>query len=150
MRILGLYDDHNCGAAVIEDGKILAAIEEERLSRIKLHDGNGPEGPGYRSLEAVLKMTNSSPDNIDRIALAIQSPGELMKYVMKDMFRKRTSSGFWLFCDALAAMGQLLVILSVFHNWWRIVKAKKLLRQYGFENTPIELVDHHTAHAASA
>jgi carbamoyltransferase len=151
MRILGFYDDHNCGAAVIEDGKVLAAIEEERLSRIKLHDGNGPEGPGYRSLEMVLKMTNSSPDNIDRIAVAIQAPGELMKFVMKDMLSQQSFK--WLtasFITRSPRWDNYWLFYPFFYNWWRLIKTKKLLRKYGFVNTPIDLVDHHTAHAASA
>ena len=45
MRILGIFDDHNAGCAIIEDGKILAAVEEERLSRIKLHNGNVDGSP---------------------------------------------------------------------------------------------------------
>jgi len=151
MRILGFYDDHNCGAAVIEDGKILAALEEERLSRIKLHDGNGPEGPGYRCLEMVLKMTNSTPDNIDRIALAIQPPGELLKLVMKDMLSQGNFKWFMAsFLTRSPRWDNYWLLYPYFYNWYRIVRTKKLLKKYGFANTPIELVDHHTAHAASA
>ena len=35
MRILGITDGQTSGAAVIEDGRILAAINEERIARIK-------------------------------------------------------------------------------------------------------------------
>ena len=65
MRILGFYDDHNASAAVIEDGQILVAIEEERLSRIKLHDGNTDDGPAHRSIAACLKISKSERSNPD-------------------------------------------------------------------------------------
>ena len=88
MRILGIYDDHNCSSAVVEDGRIIAAIEEERLSRIKFHNGNSTDGPPWRSLEKVLEMTGSDSSNIDRISIAIEHPAQLQKYVLKDLFLK--------------------------------------------------------------
>ena len=38
MKILGIHDGHNAAACLLEDGVILGAIQEERLSRIKNHD----------------------------------------------------------------------------------------------------------------
>lgn len=43
MRTLGFSVGHDKGAAIIEDGKLLVAITQERLSRIK-HDGAYSEG----------------------------------------------------------------------------------------------------------
>ena len=39
MRILGITDGQTSGAAVIEDGRILSAINEERIVRIKMARG---------------------------------------------------------------------------------------------------------------
>ena len=39
MRILGVHYSHDAGAAIIEDGKILAAVNEERYTREKLYWG---------------------------------------------------------------------------------------------------------------
>ena len=64
MRILGIFDDHNAGCAIIEDGKILAAVEEERLSRIKLHNGN-VDGPPINSLKSVLEYKFYVPNSFD-------------------------------------------------------------------------------------
>ncbi|MFQ5627980.1 MAG: carbamoyltransferase [bacterium] len=151
MRVLGLYDDHNCGATVVEDGKILAAIEEERLSRIKLHNGTGEDGPPWRSLEAVLNITNSSVSNIDRIAIAIQPPNALMKYVLKDLVLQKNFKWFISsFVTRSPRWDNYWFLYPLFYNWWRIVRVKRLLKRYGLEKTPIDFVDHHTAHAASA
>ena len=39
MKILGIHYGHDANVALIEDGKILFAIGEERLSRKKFHRG---------------------------------------------------------------------------------------------------------------
>ena len=36
MNILGISTGHDSGACIVVDGKIVAAINEERLSRIKI------------------------------------------------------------------------------------------------------------------
>ena len=46
MIILGVYDGHNAGAALIKNGKVLKAVEEERFSRIKNHDGRLAQNGG--------------------------------------------------------------------------------------------------------
>ncbi len=38
MRIIGIHDGHNAAACLLEDGRIVAALQEERLTRIKNHD----------------------------------------------------------------------------------------------------------------
>ena len=35
MYILGIHDGHNCGAALINEGKVVTSISEERLTRKK-------------------------------------------------------------------------------------------------------------------
>lgn len=54
---------HDSAVALVKDGKIIFAIEEERLSRIK-HDNNFPS----RALDFCLEQTNLKPDDIDIIA----------------------------------------------------------------------------------
>lgn len=45
MFLLGISCDyHDAAAALIHDGKIVAAVEEERLSRLK-HDNALPDAP---------------------------------------------------------------------------------------------------------
>ena len=39
ITVLGINDGHDCGAALIRNGKVIAAIQEERLSNIKHHSG---------------------------------------------------------------------------------------------------------------
>lgn len=36
MQILGIADHVNCGSALVKDGKVIAAINDERLVREKM------------------------------------------------------------------------------------------------------------------
>lgn len=65
MIILGIHDGHNASAALYIDGKIVAALAEERLSRSK-------HAYGYpaNAIEAVLDVGGIGIKDIDRIAMA--------------------------------------------------------------------------------
>ena len=65
MRILGIADGQTCGAAVLEDGRILAAINEERIARIKL-----ARGFPWESIREVLRLSSTSPTDIDEVGVA--------------------------------------------------------------------------------
>jgi len=55
---------HDGGAALVMDGRLVAAVEEERLSRSKRSFG----APPLRSLVEVLRLGGISPQDIDTIA----------------------------------------------------------------------------------
>ncbi len=151
MRILGFYDDHNAGSAIIEDGKILAAVEEERLSRIKLHNGN-EDGEPILSLEMALKMTNSTPENIDKIALGIMPAAEMQAYIHHDLFQVQKNRK-WILASLLSksiTWDKYWLWYPYFYNQFRINRTKKLLAKVGLGDKPIEFVDHHRSHAAAA
>lgn len=64
MNILGISAYyHDAAAAVVRDGVIVAAAQEERFSRIK-HD------PGYprRAIDAVLRTAGLAPSDVDLVA----------------------------------------------------------------------------------
>jgi carbamoyltransferase len=64
MRILGLSAFyHDSAAALVEDGRILAAAQEERFTRIK-HDAGFPD----RALAYCLEAAGCTLDQVDRIA----------------------------------------------------------------------------------
>ncbi len=151
MRILGFYDDHNAGSAVIEDGKILAAVEEERLSRIKLHNGN-EDGEPILSLEMVLKMTNSRPENIDKVAIGIMPAAEMQSYIHHDLFKVQKNHK-WILASLFSksiTWDKYWLWYPYFYNQFRIDRVKKLLAKVGLGDKPVEFVDHHRSHAAAA
>jgi carbamoyltransferase len=64
MRILGLSAFyHDSAAALVEDGKIVAAAQEERFTR-KKHDSGFPR----RAVEYCLSEAGVGLDRIDHIA----------------------------------------------------------------------------------
>jgi carbamoyltransferase len=152
VRILGIFDEHNCACAIVEEGIILAAIEEERLSRIKLHNGTTADGPPHRSLSKVLEMTGSSRSNIDFIALAIEPPKALLKYVLRDLLKEQHHER-WTYYSLFSTSirwDKYFLFYPYWYNWYRIQKVKELLHRFDLSGIPIQLMDHHLAHAASA
>lgn len=63
--ILGIHDGHNCGAALIRDGVVVASVNEERLSRRK-NDVGYPR----RAIEDVLKTGGVEARDLTEIAYA--------------------------------------------------------------------------------
>ena len=64
MYILGLTTMGNSSACLFKDDKILFAIEEERLSRIK-NDSSFP----YKSIDRCLKSENINLSDVDLITV---------------------------------------------------------------------------------
>jgi len=65
MRVLGLYCGHDSSAAVLEDGKVVIALEEERLT------GNKKQGGiPARSIMYICKELGCSPWDFDRVMIA--------------------------------------------------------------------------------
>lgn len=74
MRLLGLHaGGHDSAAALVEDGALVFAIEEERLSR-KKHDGAFPR----RAVEACLAFAGIPIEGVDGVCLSFD-PMEVLK-----------------------------------------------------------------------
>lgn len=67
MIILGICDSHEAHACIVRDGKLIAAMAEERLSRLK-----ADMGYPRLSIDAVLRITGIAAEEIDIIAFAGQ------------------------------------------------------------------------------
>jgi carbamoyltransferase len=66
MRVLGISPlDKDATASFLEDGKIVFACGEERLSRVKLQDGFP-----HRAIKLGLARTGWNPESIDTVAYA--------------------------------------------------------------------------------
>ncbi|MEK6900615.1 MAG: carbamoyltransferase N-terminal domain-containing protein, partial [Nanoarchaeota archaeon] len=62
MYILGISDSHDAGASLIKDGKIIAAVSEERLCREKF-----AYGFPFKSITEVLKIAKVKKEEISHI-----------------------------------------------------------------------------------
>jgi carbamoyltransferase len=151
MRIFGIWDGHDAGACVVEDGEIKVAINEERLTRRKL-DIRFP----INSIKACLEYLNLKPADIEAVAIT----GTQLTRVMARQFRFLDDNFYKLrrrlipkprfekekrFLKYFLAKFNLSY-LKGFTAW----QIKKKLEKLGFKNPKIYIVDHHLAHAASA
>ena len=151
MQILGIWDGHDAGACIVENGEIKVAINEERLTRKKL-DIKFPEN----SIRACLGYLNLKPTDIKIIA----TTGTQLTRIMARQFNSLDES-FYKLRRRLIDKPRLERNRRFFKYWtarfnashlegftkWQI---KKKLEKMGFESPKIYAIDHHLAHAASA
>lgn len=64
-HILGIHDGHNCGATLTTDGKVVASVSEERLTRRKNEVGY-PKG----AIEDVLRIGGIDPSELSEVVYA--------------------------------------------------------------------------------
>lgn len=148
MRILGINIGHDSGATLIDNGKVFA-VNEERLSRIKMHHGFP-----YLSIEEVLSIANLQPKDINLIAVE-------GKYIMPQFdigFDEKTGDWKKQFISRLGLEKFLLgtetgLSLARVALKPQVKKIKFGIEKYFNEKNfscPIEYVDHHHCHAATA
>jgi carbamoyltransferase len=70
MLILGVNNGVDAGAALVEDGRVIAAVNEERLNRKKMF-----WGPPLLSIGEVLRVAGVDPSRIDWVAQSSISGG---------------------------------------------------------------------------
>ena len=70
MVILGIADSHEAHACIVKDGRLIAAVAEERLTRLK-----ADMGYPRRSIDAVLKASGTAAEDVDVVAFAGREGG---------------------------------------------------------------------------
>jgi carbamoyltransferase len=139
MNILGISPFTDSSVTIIQDGKIICAVEEERLNRIKHY-----KGMPWLAIGECLDIANMSLKNIDIIAIGWNPLlgwktriGETIKsmFWMPGSFGSKVSrgSGYWKGCKEILRLKKLLAKRF----------APREVRQ------KIVFVEHHLAHAAS-
>jgi len=151
MKVLGLATMGSSSAAVIVDGVVIAAIEEERLTRLK-NDGGFP----YKAIELCLEIANLELSDIDVVAV-YWKPWRVFSRTYKvvsgvfsntgnivDVFHR----GMNAFVNANNSVKNNYPELR--GSWLDLFKIRSLLSQeFGEFNAKIEYHDHHDCHAAS-
>ena len=64
MKIIGIHDGHDASVALMVDGKIIFAAQEERFSRLK-----GDYGFPKRAVEEMFKFSGLKPSEIDLVTV---------------------------------------------------------------------------------
>ena len=148
MFILGIWDGHDSGAAIVRENQIEVAFNEERLTRRKL-EVRFPE----RSIKHCLQYLNSAPTAIKHIAvssydfsktLARIFPGTKEEYYLIRRRKKAPGSISTLTKKSkyiLTELGPSRLTKRVSEMY-----LKKTLKKLGFRNVTLHLVNHHQCH----
>jgi len=140
MIILGINGnrrEHNSAAAILVDGKLVASVEEERISRIK-GDNAYPVG----AIAEVMAIAGLGEQDIDMVAQVNLSRREQKPYLDR-LFER------------VAELGKQDPELRKFywkHQFERYARVWRPRRKPAgaLADRPMQAVEHHQAHAASA
>jgi len=150
--VLGLSYSYDSGAALLVDGEIVAAINEERINRIKMYSGF----PAL-SIAECLHIAGIAPAQVTRVAV-----GGRMNFLYES--GAESSSAMYRLMDALSRTGALRLLLgnrpsayalrAIFGNrvnpmFNRHGELTSGLAELGV-TAPIRYFDHHLCHNASA
>lgn len=151
MKILGLNIGHNATAALVDDGRVLAAVQEERLSRIK-----NAGGIPTLAIHDVLQLGGSiRPDQVDQVAVC----GTWSSYMVKDgrqviddytRMHAQADSPLSRVRAALAGHPRLRGLWKERASARYQQAVREQLTRLGISSTRVRFVDHHTCHAAMA
>jgi carbamoyltransferase len=154
MKILGIGDSYNCGAAAIENGNVIAAINEERLNRKK-----NCVGFPSQSVNKVLEIAGWTKEDIDAVAFATKYCASYTESIglqeHLDIVEKRkniisaASSILGGFFTTSAWKEIHKMFEKIIYRKRRKVISNILLKTYGIKSR-LYFVDHHQAHAANA
>lgn len=141
ITVLGIHDGHNAGAALIQNGEVLAAINEERLNNIKNYSG-----APILAIKKVFKIAKINPADVDLITIAsllrlddpVKVDGNklhfLAEYIAPLMHQK------WFIKTSVAFL----------HKFRKITDILNILNDLGIGDKKINFIEHHLAHAACA
>jgi carbamoyltransferase len=152
MYVLGIHDGHNASAVLLKDGRVVAGVQDERPRGLK-----NALGMPRAAIRDVLAQAQLSPADIDRVALSGLHGGEYL--ALDESVRPSEQIVKW----HQASYERRSI------NWKRAVRRlipdavyeslrgdrvrerrRDAVASLGFDPQRIRLVEHHTAHAASA
>lgn len=137
MRILGISCDyHDSAAALVVDGEVVAAAEEERFTRRK-HDNALPA----RAVASVLAIGDLDPGELDAVVVH-EKPLAVFSRVIASRQRRGPR--------ALGTFRREVPVLLK-RNLLVAYRIENLLRDLGAAKTPpVRYSEHHLSHAAAA
>lgn len=156
MIVLGITDSITSGATVVSDGRVLAAVAEERLSRQKM-----AMGFPRQAISEALRIASLDMKAVDHIVIATNSlfwrpePSKLEDYFRKPKERSRDlflSSGsfFAKFTNGSPMSRKVYYQLKSMLTSGRKGKIREELAACWGYHGEVSFIDHHLAHCASA
>ena len=127
---------HDSSACIARDGKLLFAVAEERLSRIK-HDAGFPR----RAIRACLEFAKVRPDQLDFICQGWPAPHRVFTTDLKCFLRGQYPITY------LNVLNSVRLYASMAHQNGGF---RSFTTHFGPTRAQMRFVDHHLAHAISA
>lgn len=152
VQVLGINMSHYSAACLFRDGRLIAAIPEERLNRIKF-SAAFPE----RAIRKVLEIGGVEPSQIDQVAIGTRCEMFDSTLAQRGEYRKTTRM--------VSMLSQVLPVSIVESDWLKqvyihslgAVRRRQFMSRYlpffnqiGIPKSKLVYYDHHTCHAAAA
>ncbi|MFX0195386.1 MAG: carbamoyltransferase [Candidatus Hodarchaeota archaeon] len=140
ITVLGLHDGHDAGAALVQDGKILAALQEERPRNIKHYSGT-PE----ISMRQVFEIANVHPSEVDIIAVAglVRTHAPYKENLLRVRLFER-------FTPFIASRTFAKLYVKILHKFRNMKTLKKCFDELGITDKTVIFIEHHLDHAMAA
>ena len=156
--VLGIAASHDASACVFRDGKLVAAVSEERISRIKCDGGRLPQG----AIDECLRMAGITRREVDHIASNYDHFSVRYARYYGEALHKRLERAISVGVKRLRGQeSDKQVFLREVQNRLRqdastqkpeeYLDTTEFLRAEGFRpDTQLHFIDHHLSHAAAA
>jgi carbamoyltransferase len=138
---MGVHDNHNASVCVVEDGKLVFALQEERLNRIKNYAGFP-----YLSIKSALEFGKLQIDDIDLFAFPFQHNPIIHRTQAEwiEWFKSFESPTTPLIEAFRQSPG------FRFYKTYNKHRRMKNIKKAGIPPGKVRFVNHHLAHAAAA
>lgn len=137
-NILGIHDGHNATAALLSDGRVVAAVQEGRITRNKNQAGYPRE-----AVEEVLTIAGMEAGDIDRVALASRFMHAAEFFEGWDWYRKN-------YRDQIRSAAEEPERRRFYLEQRQRERKTTITDHLGVDIDRIEIVEHHLGHAAAA
>lgn len=143
IHVLGIDDGHDASAAIVKNGKVIAAIAEERMRNIK-HYGGVPE----MAIKEVMRLAQIDPQDIDLIALTGFNKIQLMGTTNVTFELAARIVPFSPLIERYDNVREIAV--KTLHHLRPVKPTFRVLEKLGLSNKEVTFIEHHLTHAATA
>jgi len=154
VTIFSFHDGHDAGAALIRDGRVIAAVQEERLNNVKHYAGTP-----LLSMREVFKIAQIHPSEVDVIAivnLVRVTPLKEKKSLLEHGGESKRNFYIWHtmhkfgYIPFVASHKYAKFYVNILHKLREMKQINKVLSALNLLDKEIVFVEHHLAHASVA
>lgn len=152
--VLGITDGDDGGAALLVDGKLVAAVNEERMNRMKMSIGFP-----RLAVQEVLRLGGLTPGDVEHVAMAAFAEAHVTTPRPNKGWFQRTSTVGRIRNEISSGLARPLGSMPVALKGYRVLKrmtmgrrrqgVRNVLRQLGI-SAPTSYHEHHRCHALAA